>query len=748
MSEFESWISAARNVPIRDVLAARSIRLTEGSRNEPHGPCPRCGGEDRFYVRTKQQRFVCRQCAPSGGDVIDLVQWLDSCDFVTACETLTGKRPPPRKGNGLGGTAAHKIVTASFDYENESGDVLFFVERVEYLQGDGRRVLKDDGKIKKIFRQKRPDPAMPGQWLYNVDGVRVVPYRLPELVEAIAQEHTIFIAEGERKVDALLAWNVPATCNAMGAGNWTDKHSAFLQNADVVLMPDNDDAGFRHVQAVGASLNGIAARIRVLMLPGLPPKGDIVDWIKSGGTREQLDALVVDAPLWVPPPEADKPSDEQKAKIDEQKAKAEAREQELIDRLSRVTGVEYDRQRREAARELGVRRSSIDREVEARRQQRDEEAGPPPLFGHWEVEPWSEPVDLAELLDDIVKQIKRYNVLPDHLADTVALWDLYTWNFEHATHSPFLRIGSPVPESGKTTLLRSVAHLVRRPLTTVGISEAALYRSVEKWGPCLMIDEAENLVQNEFLLALVNSIWTRGCYVLRCIGEDKEPHPFPTFTPLALAMNGKSMAGATKSRTIEVWMRRKLASEKCEHFNHLDNNEFGQLRQRSLRNSLDIFEVLKQRLDPSIPQGMDNRVAENFRLQFALADLAGGSWPERARSAAMKITGTVDVSSRNARLLAAIKAVYEGRLEEEKKNNLAVIDHDIRDIFIGTGDLIKALLKEPTSEFHGWANDKPISQHQLWRVLDDFEIRSTPDKAGKSRGFYGWQFGDAWARYL
>jgi putative DNA primase/helicase len=195
-------------------------------------------------------------------------------------------------------------------------------------------------------------------------------------------------------------------------------------------------------------------------------------------------------------------------------------------------------------------------------------------------------------------------------------------------------------------------------------------------------------------------------------------------------------------------MQRKLGSDSCEHFNHLDNNEFGQLRQRSLRSSLDIFDTLKQ-ADPSIPAGMDNRIADNYRLQFAISDLAGGSWPERARSAAMKISGTVDVSSRNARLLAAIKAIYDARLEEEKKTpRLAIIDHDVRNIFIGTKRLIKALLQDPASEFREWHKGKPINQHQLWRVLDDFKISSTTDKAGKERGFYGWQFADAWDRYL
>src|SRR5262249_55777313 len=162
-------------------------------------------------------------------DVINLVQWLDSCDFLTACETLTGRQPPPRKGNGRARAGLQQIVVAHFSYEDGKGAVLSGVQRVGYPPGD-RGPAFETGQGKKTFRQKRPDPAKPGRWIYNIDGVRVVPYRLPELLEAIAQSRAVFIVEGERKADALAAWNIPATCNAMGAGHWTAEHSTFLKN--------------------------------------------------------------------------------------------------------------------------------------------------------------------------------------------------------------------------------------------------------------------------------------------------------------------------------------------------------------------------------------------------------------------------------------------------------------------------------------------------------------------------------------
>jgi hypothetical protein len=94
---------------------------------------------------------------------------------------------------------------------------------------------------------------------------------------------------------------VPATCNAMGAGKWKSEHANFLRHADVVILPDNDASGRDHVNAVGASLQEIAKSVRVLELPGLAPKQDVVDWARRGGTVEQLHDLIArEARPWQP----------------------------------------------------------------------------------------------------------------------------------------------------------------------------------------------------------------------------------------------------------------------------------------------------------------------------------------------------------------------------------------------------------------------------------------------------------------
>ena len=163
---------------------------------------------------------------------------------------------------------------ATYPYHDETGATLFEVIRSE----------------PKGFRQRRPDGQ--GRWIHKLDDVRRVLYRLPELLEAVSSARPIFIAEGEKAVDALTSLGVPATCSPGGAGKWRDEYSEHLADADVVILPDNDEPGGRHCEAVAKSLEGVAARVRVLRLPGLPPKGDADDWIRSGGTVEQLWQLV------------------------------------------------------------------------------------------------------------------------------------------------------------------------------------------------------------------------------------------------------------------------------------------------------------------------------------------------------------------------------------------------------------------------------------------------------------------------
>ena len=177
---------------------------------------------------------------------------------------------------------AKTVIITTYDYRCEKGNLLY------------QSCRKSD----KSFIFRRPDGN--GDYVYNLKGVKTVPYRLPELFTAITNEETVYIPEGEKDVDNLVSIGLIATTNPMGAGKWQDSYSGYFINTNVVILPDNDEPGQKHAQQVAASLNGKAASIKVINFPGLKPKGDVSDWLANGGTAEQLKQLTEETPEWEP----------------------------------------------------------------------------------------------------------------------------------------------------------------------------------------------------------------------------------------------------------------------------------------------------------------------------------------------------------------------------------------------------------------------------------------------------------------
>jgi len=162
-------------------------------------------------------------------------------------------------------------------------------------------------------------------------------------------------------------------------------------------------------------------------------------------------------------------------------------------------------------------------------------------YPHWAVEPWPEPVDTGELLEEISSLITRYVATLEKRAIVPALWTMFTYVHDVSTHSPLLLVTSPEPDSGKSTLLGVLQYLARRALMSVSISGPALFRSLEKWSPTFVIDEADTaLVRNEDLKEVMNSGWTRGQGVIRCDPDTHDPRSYSTFAPKAIGMKGKN----------------------------------------------------------------------------------------------------------------------------------------------------------------------------------------------------------------
>lgn len=171
------------------------------------------------------------------------------------------------------------------------------VAEYDYFGADGRQVFQVVRFDPKDFRQRHKDAS--GEWVWKMEGVERVPYRLPELLSSDPDD-PVFIVEGEKDADKLTSERLVATTNPGGAGKWRHEYSPFLQGRRVVILPDNDETGFSHAQQVEASLSGIAASIRILKLAGVPPKGDVSDWLAKGHTIEELIRLSIKPDLTRP----------------------------------------------------------------------------------------------------------------------------------------------------------------------------------------------------------------------------------------------------------------------------------------------------------------------------------------------------------------------------------------------------------------------------------------------------------------
>jgi hypothetical protein len=179
-----------------------------------------------------------------------------------------------------------------YAYRGESGELLFWVCR-----GTPKR-----------FWQEQPGPGADGVMRDaagkpTMRGARLVPYRLPEIIAARRNRNghppRVYIVEGEKDADRLASWGLVATCNPGGAGKWRDGYSGHVAGCDVVIIPDNDDAGRAHADQVARSVAAHAETVKLITLAGLAPKGDISDWIAAGGTQDVLEDLVDAAPDYI-----------------------------------------------------------------------------------------------------------------------------------------------------------------------------------------------------------------------------------------------------------------------------------------------------------------------------------------------------------------------------------------------------------------------------------------------------------------
>ncbi|NWF27483.1 DUF3631 domain-containing protein [Streptomyces sp. PKU-EA00015] len=360
-------------------------------------------------------------------------------------------------------------------------------------------------------------------------------------------------------------------------------------------------------------------------------------------------------------------------------------------------------------------------------------------------------IDGAALLDEVEAFHRRFNVFPtEHAYVAVTLWDAHAHLIDAFDGTARLAFLSPEPGSGKSRALEIVETLTPRAATTVNASANALFRLVEADGgpPTLLFDEIDTVFGpkaggNEEVRGFLNSGYRRGGKSLRCVGDGSNQNAewFSSFCAVAMAGLG-SLPDTILTRSVIIRMRKKAPNEKAEPYRRRVHEKQGHaLRDRLADWTATIHDEIAEAW-PEMPEGVTDRPADVWEPLLAVADAAGGHWPERARAACV----------------ALIKSAQEGN---EASLGVRLLT-DLRDrVFCGadrmpTAAILEVLLGLDDSPWADLTDDgKALTARGLSKLLSQY-VRpdNTPIRprgirvgSGTPKGYYAEDLSDAWARY-
>jgi len=360
-----------------------------------------------------------------------------------------------------------------------------------------------------------------------------------------------------------------------------------------------------------------------------------------------------------------------------------------------------------------------------------------------DVEPWPEPVDGKVLLDELVWVLGSFVVLPKWGKEALALWTLHTYAFELREVTAYVGIESPDKRCGKTTLLTVLSELVNRPVIAANISSPAFFRVIEEARPTLLIDEADTFLQgNDELRGILNSGYSRKtAYVVRVASQESEARSqgadgkgsrlarFSCWCPKAMAAIG-SLPDTLADRCIVIGMQRKTSKEECGRLRNLETTA---LRRRCARFVIDHESAIARAL-PEIPPSLNDRAADIWEPLLALAELAGGGWPDLGRRAAVGLTTRGQENSPIGSLLFDILFVF--------------VTMKMDRIF--SQALVEGLNSHSDRPWIDLRNGKPLTELSLAQHLRPYGIRPRTMRIDdlRAKGYYKEDFKEVFPRYI
>jgi putative DNA primase/helicase len=418
--------------------------------------------------------------------------------------------------------------------------------------------------------------------------------------------------------------------------------------------------------------------------------------------------------------------------------------EEAVDRLSKLTALDYEPVRVIEAGKLGkdFRVSMLDKLVEAKRPKtadRESEGLQGATVEFPILEPWPGPVDGAATLDAASGTITGYVALRlKAFADAVALWVAHTHCFRLFTCSPRLNGSAPTMGCGKTVLRDVIATLVSKPLSSDNGTVAVFFRLAQEHQPTLLIDEVDAwLRENEELRGLLNAGHRKGTKVLRCEGDNNKVRGFDCFCPVALFGIG-ALPATLHDRSIVIPLERAKLGEIQKEFdpeNTQTEKEIARKLAQWCSDNRDRIEAAASKVE--LPSGAYNRVANNWRPLFAIAEAAGGDWPKRVEESYRALMSREDGEAQGigTMLLEDIRAVF-GEIGIDRIFSAVLVEK------------LVAITDRPWPEAH---RGKPISETWLARKLKTFGVSSQKLRMRgeqPKQGYYLNDFQEPFTRYI
>jgi hypothetical protein len=311
----------------------------------------------------------------------------------------------------------------------------------------------------------------------------------------------------------------------------------------------------------------------------------------------------------------------------------------------------------------------------------------------------------AEILDKVSGFIRKYVHLSDAQARIVTAWVAHTHVMGAWTTTPYLAITSALKQSGKTRLLEALDLLVNKPWMTGRVTAACLVRKVDQVRPTLLLDESDAAFSGEKEYAeALRGILNTGFYVdgvaSCCVGQGANISykDFKTFCAKAIAGIGQ-LPDTVADRSIPIRIERKRPGEVVSRFRRrFAKSEGAEIKSAVAYWIMAAAERLKE-AEPELPQDLTDRQQDGLEPLLAIADEAGGEWPEAVRYAAAEIFRFQAADDQNigVQLLADLRSIFESTTMDK----------------IPTVELLEKLKEIEISPWADWGKGKGLTSHGL-----------------------------------